>query len=78
MDNINTSTDPQNTDNEVALRFRAVLRAVKHADMTVESGARELIELLEARTAQVSEAVQAALGELQSELKFWKDTARGR
>lgn len=75
MDNFR---DPQNTDNEVALRFRAVLRAVKHADMTVESGARELIELLEARTAQVSEAVQAALGELQSELKFWKDTARSR
>jgi len=78
MDNFNTLRDPQNTDNEVALRFRAVLRAVKHADMTVESGARELIELLEARTAQVSTAVQAALGELQSELKFWKDTARSR
>lgn len=69
-------TAPQNTDNALALKFRAVLRAVKHADLTVESGARELMEALDEREAQVADAVKLAVNELQAELLFWKQVKR--
>jgi hypothetical protein len=61
-------TDPENTDTTTALKVRAVLRAVKHADMTVESGARELMGILDEREAQMTDAVKVAVNELQAEL----------
>ena len=64
--------DPENTDTATALKVRAVLRAVKHADMTVEAGARELMGVLDMREAQLNEAVKVAVNELQAELLFWK------
>lgn len=67
-----TMTSPENTDTATALKVRAVLRAVKHADMTVESGARELMGVLDEREAQVADAVKIAVNELQRELLFWK------
>lgn len=67
-----TITDPQNTDTATALKVRAVLRAVKHADMTVESGARELMGVLDERESQVTAAVKVAVNELQRELLFYK------
>lgn len=67
-----TITDPENTDTATALKVRAVLRAVKHADMTVESGARELMGILDMREAQLNDAVKVAVNELQAELLFWK------
>jgi hypothetical protein len=68
-----TMTSPENTDNAVTLKVRAVLRAVKHADMTVESGARELMAILEEREEQVNQAVKVAVNELKAELLFWKN-----
>jgi|LakMenEpi03Aug12_release.lakeMendotaPanAssembly.Ray.scaffolds.fasta_scaffold1565177_2 hypothetical protein len=65
-------TDPENTDTATALKVRAVLRAVKHADMTVEAGARELMGILDEREAQMTDAVKVAVNELQAELLFWK------
>jgi hypothetical protein len=67
-----TIADPENTDTATALKVRAVLRAVKHADMTVESGARELMGILDEREAQMTDAVKVAVNELQAELLFWK------
>lgn len=67
-----TITAPENTDTATALKVRAVLRAVKHADMTVESGARELMGILDEREGQLNQAVKLAVNELQSELLFWK------
>jgi hypothetical protein len=67
-----TIADPENTDTATALKVRAVHRAVKHADMTVESGARELMGILDEREAQMTDAVKVAVNELQAELLFWK------
>lgn len=67
-----TIANPENTDTATALKVRAVLRAVKHADMTVESGARELMGVLDEREAQITDAVKIAVNELQRELLFWK------
>jgi hypothetical protein len=67
-----TIADPENTDTATALKVRAVLRAVKHADMTVEAGARELMGVLDEREAQLNDAVKVAVNELQAELLFWK------
>jgi hypothetical protein len=67
-----TIADPENTDTATALKVRAVLRAVKHADMTVEAGARELMGILDMREAQLNDAVKVAVNELQAELLFWK------
>jgi hypothetical protein len=67
-----TIADPENTDTATALNVRAVLRAVKHADMTVEAGARELMGVLDMREAQLNDAVKVAVNELQAELLFWK------
>jgi hypothetical protein len=67
-----TIADPENTDTATALKVRAVLRAVKHADMTVEAGARELMGVLDMREAQLNDAVKVAVNELQAELLFWK------
>lgn len=68
-----TITSPENTDTSTALKVRAVLRAVKHADMTVESGARELMGILDEREGQLNQAVKLAVNELQAELLFWKN-----
>lgn len=67
-----TMTDPKTQDAETTNKVRAVLRAVKHAEMTVEAGARELWEVLDEREAKVADAVKVAVNELQAELLFWK------
>jgi hypothetical protein len=72
VDKFLTMTSPENTDTAVALKVRAVLRAVKHADMTVESGARELMGILDEREGKVADAVKVAVNELQRELLVWK------
>jgi hypothetical protein len=64
--------DPQNTDHVVGLKVRAVLRAVKHAEMTVEAGAKELMNVLDEKEAKMADAVKVAVNELQAELLFWK------
>lgn len=68
-----TITAPENTDTAMALKVRAVLRAVKHADMTVESGAHELKSIFDEREGQLNQAVKLAINELKTELLFWKN-----